>query len=500
MSKLSFYKTGSFWQIIILSLVALVIWQIYYPGLMSPDSIAQYQQAQTGYFNDWHPPLMSIVLWVIMKLGGGISLLIFLQCLLALLGLRRLIYFSILFFSNQSVSKQNAGLTATIATILFLTPFLTPFMFFSVIFWKDAWIAVMLLWIVSYLIEMFFNFERLNKKNFAIYILLISVLSALMVLVRHNAFVILPAIGLIFAVLSVIKFGKKGLAAGILPLLFALILNPLVNNIFNIKPIFLGNEVLASDLVVLLKLYPELAPEYPLTARHQNSPILFGIDGGLTWDESTEGEPCPYIQCEEMPVVCYGTSTNTSNINGRNCYMPIGNDNKTLKAEFFKAVTTHPKELIHTKLYLFGWMIHPSGWWHQRVAYDIIDNPYGLKPNENFSGIRAALNELSWDTSNKWYFVWISGIHVFWIILNSLLVIYAIIRIYFKRDLKSVFLLFLLLIPLSYYFSYVLAAVAQDYRFMYPSTLIMQALVVSIIAAAVSKAFRKYTAKETIAE
>jgi hypothetical protein len=39
------------------------------------------------------------------------------------------------------------------------------------------------------------------------------------------------------------------------------------------------------------------------------------------------------------------------------------------------------------------------------------------------------------------------------------------------------------MIPLSYYLSYILAAVAQDYRFMYPSTLAMQVIGISLLLA-----------------
>ncbi|HSS75830.1 MAG TPA: hypothetical protein VLV54_03710, partial [Thermoanaerobaculia bacterium] len=39
--------------------VAFVVWRIFFPGLMSADSIIQYGQAVTGRFNDWQPPLMA---------------------------------------------------------------------------------------------------------------------------------------------------------------------------------------------------------------------------------------------------------------------------------------------------------------------------------------------------------------------------------------------------------------------------------------------------------
>ncbi|MGI8555822.1 MAG: hypothetical protein ACR2LT_05650, partial [Pyrinomonadaceae bacterium] len=83
-----FIEYGYVWQTILLAVIAVVIWRIYYPGIMSPDSIDQYGQALEGNFVDWHPPLMSLVLSLIFKVGGGIGTLIFMQCLAALFGLR----------------------------------------------------------------------------------------------------------------------------------------------------------------------------------------------------------------------------------------------------------------------------------------------------------------------------------------------------------------------------------------------------------------------------
>ncbi|MGI8470329.1 MAG: hypothetical protein ACR2N3_17965, partial [Pyrinomonadaceae bacterium] len=192
-----FIEYGYIWQAILLIVIAVLVWQIYYPAIMSPDSIDQYGQALEGNFVDWHPPLMSIVLAAIFKIGGGIGTLIFLQCLAALFGLRSAFSLSLRFFSGQNISKQSSQLIATISTVVFLIPFLTPFMFISVIFWKDAWLAIMLLWIISYLLWLFLNLESFSKRNFIIHILLLSLISAMMILVRHNAFVTIPVIGLI---------------------------------------------------------------------------------------------------------------------------------------------------------------------------------------------------------------------------------------------------------------------------------------------------------------
>ena len=53
-----------------LAVIALVLWRLFFPGLMSADSIAQYGQALTGHYNDWHPPLLAIVIHRSSAWGG----------------------------------------------------------------------------------------------------------------------------------------------------------------------------------------------------------------------------------------------------------------------------------------------------------------------------------------------------------------------------------------------------------------------------------------------
>lgn len=451
--KLSFLKNGNLWQTILLILIAIFIWQIYYPGIMSPDSFDQYGQALKGDFDDWHPPLLAIVLWVVLKLGGGISSLIFFQSLLALLGLRSAITFSILFYSNQGISKQSSRAIATFVTILFLMPFLTPFMFISVIFLKDAWLSIMLLWIISYLLWVYLYLELLSNRALILHILALSLTSALTILLRHNAVLILPVICTMLVVLSLNKFGKTGLIAAGLPLFLILILNPVLHSVFNIKHVRAGNLIVARDLTTMLQLYPELEAEYPETVRHQNTP----------------------------------------KIGPKALIVELGGNNTELQNEYTKTMIKHPSAFLYTRFYLFGQMLGPSSWYQQKIAYDIIGNEYGLKTNENFNVIRYKLNELSLYTANSWYFIWISGLHILWLALNILSAMFFSTRLFIKRDRKSLFLLLLCLIPFSYYFSYVLAATTSDYRFMYPSTLIMQVLVASLLSSKIYKFFLKTT-------
>lgn len=440
-----FVKYGNIWQMILLATLAVIIWQIYYPGIMSPDSIDQYEQALEGKLVGWHPPLMSLILSGIFKIGGGIENLIFIQCLAALFALRSAFSLSLRFFSNQIISKQTSQLIATVLTVVFLIPFLTPFMFISVIFWKDAWLAIMLLWTISYLLWLFINFDFLTDRKFIVHILLLSLTSAAVVLIRHNAIVILPVIGLIIAAFGRIKFGKVGLVFGGLPLLLGFILNPLVNLVFDVQPAKAENLVVASDLTTMLRLYPELKADYPATIRHDQLPRQTSKD----------------------------------------LIVELGGDNAELQKEYAKTFSAYPVQLLSAKLYRFGQMLSLENARKQKLAYDVIANKYGLKSNETHSQIRYKLNALSSETANSWYFIWISGLHAVWLILNLAAAVYFLRRVLAERNLKSVFCFLLFLIPLSYYFSYLLAATTPDYRFMYPATLLMQVSIVSLISSKV---------------
>src|SRR5262245_1727975 len=66
-------------------------WAVFSPALMSDDSIDQYEQAVTGRYHDWHPPVMSLVLAGVFKCGGSFEALMLAQCLAGCLGVYELL-------------------------------------------------------------------------------------------------------------------------------------------------------------------------------------------------------------------------------------------------------------------------------------------------------------------------------------------------------------------------------------------------------------------------
>jgi hypothetical protein len=97
-----------------------------------------------------------------------------------------------------------------------------------------------------------------------------------------------------------------------------------------------------------------------------------------------------------------------------------------------------------------------------------------------------------------WYTHWFYGMHDFWLSLNSIAFFYLLIKALSKRDGKSIFLFFLFAVPLSYYLSYLLGTPAPDYRYMYPSTLVMQAIVVSLVLTKILGSYRKTPMDENV--
>lgn len=70
---------GSNLRIGIVACCALVSFAIYYPGKLSPDSTAQLQEAVSGHFTDWHPPIMAALWRLLTSVASGPAPMLALQ-------------------------------------------------------------------------------------------------------------------------------------------------------------------------------------------------------------------------------------------------------------------------------------------------------------------------------------------------------------------------------------------------------------------------------------
>jgi hypothetical protein len=98
-----------------------------YPGFTSPDSIHQLDQARTGIYGDWHPPMMSVLWRYCDKLWAGPFLMLVLQSATFLVGVDGIL--------RRFLTPTRAAI-ATVVTILF-PPVLTT----MAVIWKDPQMA-----------------------------------------------------------------------------------------------------------------------------------------------------------------------------------------------------------------------------------------------------------------------------------------------------------------------------------------------------------------------
>jgi hypothetical protein len=112
----------------------------------------------------------------------------------------------------------------------------------------------------------------------------------------------------------------------------------------------------------------------------------------------------------------------------------------------------------------------------------------GLVPGSRFSIFRERIYaELSWVSQNA-VLRWFSFVHLPWLVIN-VLGIFACIIYALRSNQRNKYLFFaiILSIPASYYFSYLIALTASDFRFMYPSTLVIQVFTLTCVFSATAQ-------------
>jgi hypothetical protein len=145
--------------------IALFFIALFSPGVMTNDSIAQYGQALSGRFNDWHPPVMSL-LWACLNrvTQGPAGMLVFHNVLFALA----------LGFLADGLDLPLFGRLLVLITIAFFPPIMSSL----AIIWKDVglWtsyaLACILLW-------------RFHARGWSLGAVFLLLLYGTMV--RHNA-------------------------------------------------------------------------------------------------------------------------------------------------------------------------------------------------------------------------------------------------------------------------------------------------------------------------
>jgi len=442
--------------------IALVLWRLFFPGLMSVDSIDQYGQALTGQYNDWHPPLMAIVLHFVFVLGGAIGLLMLGQCLAGVFGVLALARAVALLLFGDRIPARRAVWIPLLALLGLLLP-VTPLAFYLMTFWKDAWAMIFMLWISALAIDLFRRGPEPKR------LLLLIGLAATLGLVRHNAVFVLPLVGL--ALWEVTRrFGRwKAFALAAAPLALYLVAEPLIDRVFGVQKFHPESQVMALDLVGLCAADRALCPRLPWTQAHILAPDALaayrpGDIGFIFWDRPPHVDPS------------------------------IRTDYPRLRAEYFRAVREFPGPLARVKLEAFATMLgldQTYYFFHDSIA----DNLYRLALGQRLAPLRRRLSGVAKWLASDGVLRWISGVHLVWIFVDLLGVLGLLALSFRPGGSRLRILAWVLLIPFGYYLSYLFATPAHDFRFMYPSTLTVQCVVLAGLLGGLAGGLQKPTGR-----
>jgi hypothetical protein len=443
---------------LILSLaLALILWIAFFPGFYSRDSLDMIHEAQTGHFYDFHSLILPLLLAGTLKAGGDIPLFLLGQCLAGFLGLRRFIRALLDFFSGLAVQRE--GLTSLL--ILLTASPLTPFSIYMLTYWTDPWLASLLLWSGALLLEL--GESGLTRRSLMIKVSAIGVLITLAMLIRQNAIVLAPFLAGAFAL---------GLRRIQVPPRLAIILS--------VSPLILYAG-LRAYLWFGLKV-AQVDPAHAVYALDLSSMIV--EDPAVCQDLSIRS--CDLVQASFPRDFLPGNGAIDLTLNQgsppHDFFVQLY-DQPSLKSDYLEAAQRFPLPLIHVKWVNFLDYLRPDS---ARYFYpgQIPPNDMGLVSNTQFGPQRSAWLAFSGFVIHNGVLRWFSFVHAPWLALNILAIVACAVYGY-RTDVSYLFLGALLLIPLAYYASYLLALTTSEFRFMYPATLLVQVISIGWLASQV---------------
>jgi hypothetical protein len=188
---------------------------VFFPGMMSGDSLIQWRQAHSLVLSDIHPVFHTLTIWLAIKVWDSPAMVVILQILF--MGL-------VLGWGMGRLVKRGLPEKAAWA-ISILFALIPANMIFPVSIWKDVPYAASLFWFTLILVEIYFSRGEKLKTTSTITALVVSGLFTS--LFRHNGW---PVVLFSFLVLILVYrsfFRWAFLAAAMVFILHALITGPL---------------------------------------------------------------------------------------------------------------------------------------------------------------------------------------------------------------------------------------------------------------------------------
>jgi hypothetical protein len=342
--------------------------------------------------------------------------------------------------------------------VLLLIPF-SPLMYYLAHYRNDSLCAVFLTWAVAgWLCVARLSNDAPGRVPLGrmLFPLLAATVGSIMVgVVRYNAVVMLPLF-LLFLVLAVRRTYR--LAAAVTAV--ALIIGP-----FAVHEAFVrlsgaershpGRQIMCVELVGMCVEQEELRSTLRYTSRYLIEDHFRNV----------------YIPGNAMLITGWLPESHQVVRKG---YMD--GDFERLSREYRRAIRTAPATWLTVKIKAAAASLFDQNpIWHQN---SIDANPWGIAFRDDLRFIRSSLLAIDSGIQADLVLRFLCARHLPWLALNVILAMLAGIAAGLARTRGSLLLLVLLLCPMAYYVSHLVAVANHDYRYMYPATLLMQILVV----------------------
>jgi hypothetical protein len=435
---------------------ALALWALFAPGLLSADSVGQYIDAVEHHFHDWHTPLMSIVLAKLLPVGG-LDLLMLYQCVAGCAALFAFLGELLELWYPGWPSSRRAGVAMLGFAILLVPP--SPLMFWLISFTKDAWCMIFLFALSACAMYLQRRGPTLSRWSYVAAIAVFLGLTELLLLARYNAVVAVPAIlWCLWQVLrnrTVSTWLTGAILCSVLPAYFLIFEGMCAT--FGVLRFHPENQVIALDLVGFFVIDDRYLDEFPYTRSLMNG------DGYRT--DYVFGDVVPLLFQKDPAIVR----------NPRDVFFREDDRrNASFRAEYRHAALHHPLTLLKIKWLGFLALIGPFEQTHI-VPQDVNDEYL----NAIMDTPRTAVLRFDQSVASRLP-GWLFASHGPWMIVNLVALLAAVVA-WARGRPNARFLLAWLLVPASYYASYLLAAVGRDYRYMYPATVMIQAMLLTLV-------------------
>lgn len=412
------------------------------------------REARLGDFSDIRSPFITILLSVFLKVEGTLGLLTLLQCLLGFFGLRRLTLAITELFSIEWARQE----WIACLVIVVLTLPLTPMPVYFATFWLDTWLAIFMLWVAALLLELAKEPPTVVSGKSWVKIFVLIALMIFVMLTRLNSPVLHPALSAgLLSVLWNRPISRTALLAfAICPLIFYLVFVLLQYPFADVKHAHQERIVLALDLASMLTYNPSIC-------------------------ETLSLQSCDVIQGKLSPEFVAGDGAIDHTLNqGLGTMEPAFVKlafSSFLLEDMWLAVKHYPGTYGTVKILNFMDYIRPRDRYYYQAF--IHPNNLGFAYNPRLDPVRNTLFVLLHRAYEHPILKFFSFVHLPWLIINLMGIIFCFL--YKQKSEQLKILCTILFIPATYYGSYLIALTASDFRFMYPSTLLVQIITITVL-------------------